>query len=159
MARKDNNFFRVSGAKEIATALDDLSRGTQNRIVRPGLTQAIAEVRKVAKTLVVVKKGRLKKAIQSKVITAKGVKSKGVVGKIGVLSKKITDGIPTKKFPGGTPAQLYGAVVNEKTRFLERANTQAKPAAVQKLRSVTKQKLEKFQSDMNAKANAAKGKK
>ncbi len=153
MAKQDN-FFRVIGAKEIADSLMDLSRGAKNKIVRPGLRQAVAEVRKVAKTLVPKDKGVLKKAIQSKVITAKGVKSKGVFGKIGVLSKKFTDGIPTKKFPGGTPAQLYGSVVNKKTRFLERANVQAKPAAIQKLKAVTKEKIIKFQAEMDAKANA-----
>ncbi len=150
MAKQDN-FFRVHGAKEVADALMGLARGTQNKIVRPGLRQAIAEVRKVAKTLSPRDDGHLRKAIQSKVITAKGVKSKGVVGKIGILKKTFTDenGVPVMEYAGGPKGII------KTSGFLERANVQAKPAAIQKLTSVTKQKLAKWQADMDAKSKAA----
>lgn len=148
MANQDDNFFKVIGANEIAKALEELSRGAKNKIVRPGLRQAIAEIRKIAKSIVPVDDGHLKRAIQSKVITQKG-KNRGVVGKIGVLDKKFTD-------ENGVPVMKYAGQVNAATGFLDKANRKGKGAAIEKLKVVTAAKVKQFQKKMNAKAKAAK---
>lgn len=150
----DNNFFKIHGAKQIADSLEELSRGAQNQIVRPGLRQAVAEIRKIAKSIVPKKDGFLKKGIQSKVFTAKKGR-KGVVGSVGMLRKDKV-GAPTKKFPKGIPIQIYGGALNKKLKFLQRANQQGQSVAIEKLKSVTAVKLKAFQAKMDAKAKAKK---
>jgi len=148
------NFFKIHGAREIAAELDKLSRGAKNQVVRPGLRQAVAEIRKIAKALVPKLDGFLKKGIQSKVATMKKG-NKGIIGVVGML-KKDKVGKPSKKFPGGVPIQIYGGALNKKIKFLQRANQQGKGLAIQKLKSVTAVKIKEFQAKMDAKAKAKK---
>jgi hypothetical protein len=148
------NFFKVHGADEIAKELQGLSRGTKNKIVRPGLRQAVAEIRKIAKRIAPKKDGFLQRGIQSKVYTAKKFE-RGVVGRIGMLSRDKV-GAPSKRFPGGVPIQIYGGALNKKLKFLQRANRQGEGIAVQKMISVTDQKLKAFQAKMDAKTKAKK---
>lgn len=150
----DNNFFKVHGAKEIAAELEKLARGAKNTVIRPGLRQAVAEIRKIAKAIVPKKDGFLKKGIQSKVATMKKGR-KGVIGVVGMLKKTFV-GKPSKKFPGGVPVQIYGGALNKKIKFLQRANQQGKGLAIQKLKTVTAEKLVLFQAKMDAKARAKK---
>ena len=70
MAR-NNSFFEIHGAKEIALELNELARGVNNQIVRPGLRKGAAHIRKIAKKIAPKADGHLKKAIQSKVFTNK----------------------------------------------------------------------------------------
>ena len=149
-----NNFFKIHGAREVSRALEELSRGAQNKIVRPGLTQGIAEIRKIAKQLAPKKDGFLKKGIQSKVATLKKGR-RGVIGVVGMI-KKDKVGKPSKKFPGGVPIQIYGGALNKKLKFLQRANKQGEALAVGKLRSVTRVKLREFQAKLDAKTKAKK---
>jgi len=143
MAR-DNSFFKVNGAKEIAKELDEMARGANNKIVRPGLRQGAAHIRKIAKQLAPKDDGRLNKAIQSKVFTSKG-RSKGVVAKIGVLKNSFTD-------ENGVPVVLYAGMQNEKTDFLNRSLRQGEAEAVKILTKVTQEKLNDFHAKRAAKA-------
>lgn len=150
-----DNFFKVHGAREIAAELEKLSRGAKNTVVRPGLRQAVAEIRKIAKQIAPKgETGALRKGIQSKVVTMKKG-SKGVLGVVGML-KKDKVGKPSKKFPKGVPIQIYGGALNKKIKFLQRANQQGKGLAIQKLKSVTAEKIVQFQAKMDAKAKAKK---
>ncbi len=149
-----NNFFKIHGAREVALALEDLSRGAQNKIVRPGLRQAVAEIRKIAKKIAPRDSGALRKGIQSKVATLKKGR-KGVIGVVGML-KKDKVGKPSKKFPAGVPIQIYGGALNKKLKFLQRANQQGKALGIEKLRSVTRVKLREFQAKLDAKTKAKK---
>jgi hypothetical protein len=146
MAR-NNDLFRINGAKEIAQELDELSRGFNNQIIRPGLRQGAAHLRKIAKKIAPKDDGHLRKAIQSKVITAKG-RSKGVVARVGVLKNTFTDenGVPVVKYAG---AQL------NKTEFLNKAVKQGDAAALKILTKVTQEKLTAFHQKRAAKAAAA----
>ena len=80
MANQDE-FFKLHGAKELSDELRKLSRGGMNKILRPGMRQGAAEIRKAAKRMVPVDKGNLKKALKSKVFTAKKG-AKGVVASL-----------------------------------------------------------------------------
>jgi len=144
---RDNKLFRINGAKEIAQELDELSRGFNNQIVRPGLRQGAAHIRKIAKKIAPKDDGHLRKAIQSKVITAKG-RNKGVVARVGVLKNTFTDenGVPVVKYAG---AQL------DKTEFLNKAVKQGEGAALKILTKVTQEKLTAFHQKRAAKAAAA----
>lgn len=146
MGSRDNSFFKVNGAKEIAQELDELSRGVNNQIVRPGLRKGAAHIRKIAKKNAPVDDGHLKKAIQSKVISNKG-RGKGVVAKIGVLKRSFTD-------EQGRPVMAYAAEVNEDTKFLDKSITQGSQEAVNILTKSTQEQLDKFHSKRAAKAAA-----
>ena len=114
MANQDE-FFKLHGAKELGDELRKLSRGRMNVILRPGMRQGAAEIRKEAKNLVPVDTGLLKKSIKSKVFTEKGGRrGKGVTARIGVLTNSGTD-------KDGVPVAKYGGGVNRKVKFLERA--------------------------------------
>jgi len=143
MAR-DNSFFRVHGAKEIAQELDELARGANNVIVRPGLRQGAAHIRKIAKSIAPVDDGHLKKAIQSKVVSNKG-RGKGVVAKIGILKRSFTD-------ENGRPVMAYAGDQND---FLGKALAEGRPEAVKILIKVTQEKLTAFHQKRAAKAAAA----
>ena len=144
---RDNNFFKVHGAKEIAAELNELARGANNVIIRPGLRQAAAHIRKIAKKIAPKDDGHLKKAIQSKVITAKG-RNKGVVARIGVLKNTFTD-------EHGTPVVLYAGKQLDRTEFLNKAVKEGEPEAIKILIKVTQEKLTAFHQKRAAKAAAA----
>ena len=146
MAR-DNSFFKVHGAKEIADELNELSRGFNNQIIRPGLRQGAAHIRKIAKKIAPKDDGHLRKAIQSKVITAKG-RNKGVVARIGILKNTFTD-------ERGTPVVKYAGQQLDKTEFLNKAVKQGEAEAIKILTKVTQEKITAFHSKRAAKAAAA----
>jgi len=143
MAR-NNSFFRVHGAKEIAAEMDDLSRSINNQIVRSGLRKGAAHIRKMAKQKAPVDDGHLKKAIQSKVVSNKG-RGKGVVAKIGILKRSFTD-------ENGRPVMAYAGDQND---FLGEALTEGRPEAVNILIKSTQEQLNKFHTKRAAKAAAA----
>ena len=153
MASGQDEFFKVNGADELANELRELSRGMQNKILRPAMTQAVAEVRKVAKTYVPIQEGSglLKKSIKSKVFTAKRG-AKGIVGRVGVFVKG-SDG-------QGTHPAKYGAALEHGTetagrggntvigarRFLANSLASAEPMATKKLLDKTQERLDAFHS-------------
>ena len=154
MANQDE-FFKINGAKELGEELRELSRGMQNKILRPALRVATAEVRKVAGNYVPVKSGVLKKSIKSKVFTAKRG-AKGVVGRIGVFIKGST---------GETHPAKYGAVLEHGTKsagrdrktiigarnFLSNALSSAEPQATSKFLSKTQEKMDEFHAKQSSK--------
>jgi hypothetical protein len=136
MASKQDEFFKLHGADELQKELKALSRGMQNKIVRPGLRQGAAEIRKVAKRIAPKDTGLLSKSIKSKVFTNK-TGAKGVVARVGVLSTDAVD-------KDGDPVIKYAGPIEEKTKFLEKATAQAQGIAIQKLLGVTQQKMDAF---------------
>ena len=149
MASQQDNFFKVNGAKELAKELKELSRGMQNKILRPAMTKATGEIRKVAKTYVPVDSGLLKKSIKNKTFTAKRG-AKGIVGRVGVFVKG-SDGVATH------PAK-YGAALEHGTEkagkgnntiigarnFLANALQSAEPMATKALLAKTQEKMDAF---------------
>jgi HK97 gp10 family phage protein len=150
------NFFEVHGAKEIAKELKDLSRGMQNKIVRPALNVAVAEVRKTAKQLAPKDTGILKKAIKSKVFTKKRG-AKGIVGRIGVLDSNV-------EYSDGTPVAKVAAVLNHGSparniyarNFLEDALKMTEPQATAKLLARTQVEIDKFHAKRKDKGKVSK---
>lgn len=140
------NFFKIKGADAIAKELNKFSKTFKDKVARPGLKVAIKEVEKTAKMLAPKDDGHLRQGISSLVKTKD---KKGVVAKAGFLDSSVTD-------ENGKAVIIYGAALNKELQFLQRANTQSKPTAVQKLKEVTKKKIGSFQKSMNAKARAAK---
>lgn len=134
----EDNFWKVHGAKEIGDELRELSRGQMNKILRPGMRQGSAEVRKAAKKLAPKDTGLLKKKIKSKVYTKKKG-GKGVVARIGVLGDA---GYSNQEPP--RPVALYGYAQNKETHFLDSALDIAQAPAIYKLISTTQQKLDAF---------------
>jgi hypothetical protein len=132
------NFFKTKGAMELSRELKELSRGAQNKILRPGLRQGAAEIRKIAKRIVPVDTGLLKKSLKSKVFTEKGgARGKGVTARIGVLTNSGAD-------KNGVPVAKYGGGVNRKVKFLERASRKGEKKALDKFIKVSQQKLDDF---------------
>jgi hypothetical protein len=135
MAKQDE-FFKLHGAKELGKELKALSRGVQNKIVRPGLRQGAAEIRKVAKQIAPRDTGLLSKSIKSKVFTVKSG-GKGVVARVGVLTTDSVD-------KDGDPVIKYAGPVEKRTKFLEKAAQQAQDKAIRKLLTVSQQKMDQF---------------
>ncbi len=143
MAKKD--LFTIHGAKELAKELKEMSQGFQNKMVRPGLTVAVAEVRKEAKKQVPVKSGTLKKKIKSKVFS-KG-RGKGIVGRAGILDgEQVPNGKKTVAIAKYAGVQNYGSVKrNIKAKhFLESSLETAEPEATKKLILRTQEKVTAF---------------
>ena len=135
----NENFFKVNGAKQLGKELKELSTTMQSKILRPGMRQGAAEIRKAAKQLAPQgETGLLKKSIKSKVYTKKQG-GKGVVARIGVLGDA---GYSAQKKP--RPVALYGYAQNQKTHFLDDALTIAEAPAMYKLLSTTQQKMDAF---------------
>lgn len=151
MSSNQDNFFKVNGANELAKELKELSRGMQNKILRPAMTKATGEIRKVAKTYVPVVEGSglLKKSIKNKTFTAKRG-AKGIVGRVGVFVKGF-DGV-------GTHPAKYGAALEHGTEkagkgnntiigarnFLANALQSAEPMATKALLAKTQEKMDAF---------------
>jgi len=146
MAR-NNDLFRINGAKEIAQELDELSRGVNNQIVKPGLTVGAAHIRKIAKREAPKIDGHLIKAIQSKVFTAKSG-GKGVYSKIGILKKSFTD-------ENGTPVIKYAGEANEATDYLNKSIQKGQSEAIRLMVKRVQEKLNAFHQKRAAKAAAA----
>ena len=143
------NMFEIHGAKEISKALQDLSHGAKNKIVRPGLRQGAAEIRKIVKSEVLVDEKHLRRAVKSKVYTVKG-KSRGVVAKIGVLSREATD-------ENGVSIYKYANDKDGRKTLDDALNVGLKVGgnrAIGKVISVTKVKLAEFQNKLAAKTPA-----
>jgi len=141
MAKKD--LFTIHGAKELAKELKEMSQGFQNKMVRPGLTVAVAEVRKEAKKQV--KSGTLKKKIKSKVFS-KG-RGKGIVGRAGILDgEQVPNGKKTVAIAKYAGVQNYGSAKrNIKAKhFLESSLETAEPEATKKLILRTQEKVTAF---------------
>lgn len=134
----DDNFWKVHGAKEIGDELRELSRGQMNTVLRPGMRQGAAEIRKAAKQLAPKDTGLLNKKIKSKVYTKKKG-GKGVVARIGVLGDA---GYSNQNPP--RPVALYGYDQNKKQGFLDDALSIAEAPAIHKLIATTQQKLDAF---------------
>jgi HK97 gp10 family phage protein len=134
----DDNFFKVNGAKQLGKELKELSRTMQSKILRPGMRQGAAVIRKAARELAPKDTGMLKKNIKSKVYTKKQG-GKGVVARIGVLGDA---GYNNQDPP--RPIALYGYAQNQKTHFLDDALTLAEAPAMYKLLSTTQQKMDAF---------------
>ncbi len=145
MAKKD--LFTIHGAKELAKELKEMSQGFQNKMVRPGLTVAVAEVRKEAKKQTPVQPGSgvLKKKIKSKVFS-KG-RGKGIVGRAGILDgEEVPNGKKTVAIAKYAGVQNYGSVKrNIKAKhFLESSLATAEPEATKKLILRTQEKVTAF---------------
>ena len=144
MANQDE-FFKLHGAKELGAELKALSRGMQNKIVRPGLRQGAAEIRKVAKRIVsseLKDTGLLAKNIKSKVFTAKRGR-RGVLARVGIVHD--AGYYPQKgneKKP--RPVAVVAATHNIRIKFLDRATAQAQSIAIHKLLTVSQQKMDAF---------------
>jgi hypothetical protein len=134
----NENFFQVNGAKELGRELSQLSRAMKNTILRPGMRQGAAEIRKAAKKLAPKDTGLLKRKIKSKVYTKKKG-TKGVVARIGILGDA---GYSDQKKP--RPVALYGYVQNNKQHFLDSAVDIAEGPAIYKLIATTQEKMDEF---------------
>lgn len=154
----DNGFFTINGAEEIQRGLDALSRGVQNKILRPGMNKGAAEIRKKAKTLAPKKTGLLKKNISSRVITLKKGR-RGLVARIGFLYvAKIQDAYypevarttdrrkANRKSKEPRPVAVVGNTMNKRRNFLNSALSQASSSATQILIQRTQQKLDEHWS-------------
>lgn len=153
MASQDE-FFKINGAEELGRELRELSRGVQNKILRPALTKATGEVRKVAKKNAPVDLGILQKNIKNKTFTAKRG-SKGVVGRIGVFSKDVISYGESR----GVAIAKYGAVQEygkkdgsvKAQEYLAKSLQQAEPQATQALIKRTQEKLDDFHAKQASK--------
>jgi hypothetical protein len=134
----DDNFWKVHGAKEIGDELKELSRTMQSKILKSGMANGAAEVRKAAKALAPRDKGLLKKSIKSKVYTKKKG-GKGLVARIGVLGDA---GYSNQKKP--RPIALYGYAQNKRTNFLNDALDIAEAPAIHVLIEKTQIQIDKF---------------
>tara|TARA_R110002126_G_C10271285_1_gene484102 strand:- start:254 stop:712 length:459 start_codon:yes stop_codon:yes gene_type:complete len=144
---KQNSFFTIHGAKEVADELNELSRGINNQIIKPGLTVGAAHIRKIAKREAPKIDGHLIKAIQSKVFTAKSG-GKGVFSKIGILKKSFTD-------ENGTPVIKYAGEANEATDYLNKSIQKGQSEAIRLMVKRVQEKLDAFHAKRAAKAAAA----
>ena len=156
MASNQDQFFKINGANELGQELKELSRGMQNKILRPAMTKAVAEIRKVAKTYVPIDSGTLKKSIKSKTFTAKRG-AKGIVGRVGVFVKG-SDGT-------GTHPAKYGAAIEYGTEtagkgnntvigarnYLSNAMSSAEPAATQALLTKAQERMDNFHAQQAGK--------
>jgi HK97 gp10 family phage protein len=143
---KQDEFFKMYGAKELGKELRKLSRGTQNKILRPALSVGAAEIRKIAKKNAPKKSGLLKSEVKSKVFTAKR-RAKGLVAKIGVLGGKAQkvhyypqQGNEEKP----RPVLLVAHYHNQKLKFLDKALEQGNPQAVKVMLARFQEKLTAF---------------
>jgi len=150
MAKKD--LFTVHGAKELAKELKQMAQGFQNKMVRPGLTQAVAEVRKEIKAKIkqdgLIDDRTMFKNIKSKVFS--NGRGKGLTGRAGVLTS-VTDenGVAVAKYAS---VQNYGTDKAGKGRnariearhFLEDGLSTAEPIATKKLITRTQEKVTAF---------------
>ena len=140
MAKQDE-FFKVHGAKELGKELRKLSRGAQNKIIRPGLNQGAAEIRKEAKRKVnndVLQRqtGGLFKAIKSKTFTKKRG-GRGLVARIGIIPATQTNS-------EGQVIQKYAGYHNKRLKFLDQALDDADDKAVSVLLDVVQDKMTAF---------------
>ena len=140
MAKQDE-FFKIHGAKELGKELRKLSRGTQNKIIRPGLTKGSAEIRKQAKSnvngdIMNRQSGGLFKAIKSKTFTKKG-RSRGLVSRIGIIPITQTN-------KDGDIINKYAGYWNKRRKFLDKALDQADDKATKALVQTVQQKLNEF---------------
>lgn len=149
MAKKD--LFTVHGAKELAKELKDMAQGFQNKMVRPGLGLAAAEVRKQIKQEVPEDTGILKKTIKSKVFS-KG-RGKGLVARAGVLdSTMVSTGNRAVAVAKYASVQNYGSKKLGKGKnghmaaknFLSDSLKTAEPAATKKLIDKTQERVTAF---------------
>ena len=154
----DKDIFTVHGVKELGRELKEMAQGFQNKMVRPGLTVGLAEIRKEAKRLVPVDSGVLKKEIKSKVFS-KG-RGKGLVGRAGIItSVQVTDA-----YGRSVQVAKYAAVQNfgspkrniKATHWLEDSLARAEDRAVEKLIMRVQEKVDAFHS---SKGDPGKGKK
>ena len=145
MARLGNNqqneFFKVHGAKELSAELQKLSRGAQNKIVRPGLNKGAAEVRKQAKANVnndILNRdtGGLFKAIKSKTFTKKRGQ-RGLVSRIGIIPATQTN-------KDGDIINKYAGYHNKRRKFLDKALDQAEDKAVKVLVAKVQERMDAF---------------
>ena len=139
---KQDEFFKMYGAKELGRELRKLSRGTQNKIIRPGLTKGAAEIRKDAKKKVsgeILKRGEtggLFKAIKSKTFTKKRG-GRGLVSRIGIIPATQTNS-------KGQIINKYAGYWNKRRKFLDKALDDADDKATKVLIDTVQEKLTAF---------------
>lgn len=138
---KQDEFFKMYGAKELGRELRKLSRGVQNKIIRPGLTKGAAEIRKDAKKKVsgdILQKrsGALFRAIKSKTFTKKRG-GRGLVSRIGIIP-------PTQTNAEGQIINKYAGYHNKRRKFLDKALDDADDKATKILISTVQEKLTAF---------------
>jgi hypothetical protein len=165
MAKK-TSLFAIHGAEELAKELKDMAQGFQNKMVRPGLTVAIAEVRKEVKRRIKAEKlvntGIMEKTIKSKVFS--DGRGQGLTARAGILdSTMVSNGESAVSVAKYASVQNYGTTKAGKGKntvikgkfFLPQSLLAAEPVATKKLLERVQQKVDDYHAKNGDKGNVS----